>query len=155
MRIFSPSDSMKIYLILMSGSELAGHHRMGSRGKTFDSSQARIILNRNKKDPKFFNIEIYFRSKMYALMDHTMQHKIMLLQHRQDEKRLILTRSANGYSVYKHKTAQDLFTIKSKIKASFLEDKMIVVREPIFHEKGTNSGAIIEIDLHSIEADRE
>ncbi len=123
--------------------------KIAERHGLMDPNKMRVTLIKNSKKPGVYRINLYFKSKIYKMLDSSMSGKLIVLQHRADPARLLITQSSNGYVVSKATgTATPSWFFGAQVKLENYEfEKFKDICEPIFHEKGVNSGTIIELDL--------
>lgn len=109
-------------------------------------NEIKLKIKKHHKKEKMYHVYFTFREKILKLLDSSNKPKIIFFKHKDDDKRLLLTRSENGYAVANPNKA-DYFYFKSLLYSDFGLDEGIFLLDPIFHVKGKNSGSIIEIKI--------
>lgn len=113
----------------------------------FNENQIRISIKKHKKKENTFIISFAFREKILNLLDNNTNPKIKFFKHKDDDKRILLTRSENGYSVARPGNA-DYYFIKGNIYSEKSLNECSIIVDPIFHVKGKNSGSVIEVKIN-------
>ena len=112
----------------------------------FNDDQIRVSVKNHKKLSDRVWMSFAFRKRILMLLGTGKINKIIVLKHKNDPNRLLLIRSENGYVVNIPDRKRDYFFFKAYIHGSTFPEGIYTV-EPIFHEKGINSGSIIEVRL--------
>ncbi len=117
------------------------------RNISWDDSQIKYSIKHHKKKPGIVYLSIYFRKKTLKMIDGSHDPRIMVMQNRNDPYRIMMTKSSNGYRVGNPDKQGSINFIKCMIKLPSVDEARAVLVEPIFHEKGFSSGAIIEFKI--------
>ena len=110
-------------------------------------NQLRLIVKKHPKKENMYRISFAFREKIKNMLDNRDKAKIIFFKHKDDDRRLLLTRSENGYFASKAKSCKDYYYFKGNL---FSTNKLKIGSfslDPIFHVKGKNSGSIIEVRI--------
>lgn len=113
---------------------------------TFDDSQIKYVLKKHPKRENVYYLTMYFKKKILKMMDGSSNPRIMVLQHKKEERRILLTKSSNGYKPGMPSKSSSYF-IKCNVFLEREPEVMKSVADPVFHEKGISSGSIIEFSI--------
>jgi hypothetical protein len=112
----------------------------------WDDSQIKYSVKKHKSRNDLSVLTIYMKKKIIRMLDGSEKPRIIVMQHRGEGRRIMLTKSINGYRVGQPKTSK-LYFIRCNIEYSCKEEKFTGIVDPLFHEKGISSGAIIEFTI--------
>lgn len=119
------------------------------RAGSWTDSEIKYVIKKHPKKDHCFILTIHFKKKILMMLDNSKDPRIMIMQHKKDDMRILMTRSANGYRTNQPSKKANTYNIKCivRIPGLSLGDKTTKVIDPIFHEKGFSSGAIIEFKI--------
>jgi hypothetical protein len=115
----------------------------------WNDSEIKYNLKKHPKKEYHFYLTIYFKKKTLMMIDNSKEPRVMIMQHRKDQYRILMTRSTNGYKVNQPSKSIGTYFVRCIVKIAGLsmENKITRVIEPVFHEKGISSGSIIEFKI--------
>lgn len=99
-----------------------------------------------KKDNEVL-VKVSFGKEILVLLDNSEEPRIMPLVHKDDNMRILLIKSANGYRLASPQKSNNYYFFKFSIPGN-ISEKYKSSSDPIFHAKGRNSSSIIEFNIH-------
>lgn len=112
----------------------------------FNENQIRLTVKKHKKKENMYHVTFSFREKILNLIDNSDKPKIIFFKHKDDDSRILLTKSENGYAIA-NPSKSDYYFFKSVMYSDKGINEGVYNIDPIFHVKGKNSGSIVEIKV--------